>query len=47
MAEKITSMFRHLLKLNHKFSKDDEIPIQLIERAELVDDILHMHKKNS
>ena len=47
VAEKVTEMFKHLLKPHKKLKPEDEIPLELIERADVIDKILKMHKQNS
>ena len=47
MAEKITELFYSLIKLNKNFGPEDEIPLELIEKEEMMGEFLLMHKKSS
>lgn len=47
VGEKVTEMFKFLLKSNKKGGKQTEdLPIELIQRADVIDKILKMHKDN-
>lgn len=43
VGEKVTEMFKYLLKPEKKF-KETDIPVELIQRADVIDKILKMHK---
>ena len=47
VAEKVTEMFKVLLKPGKKLKAEEELPIELIQKADVIDKILKMHKKTS
>lgn len=46
VAEKVTEMFKFLLKPVKKLKPEDELPVELIKRADAIEKILQMHKEH-
>lgn len=40
-------MFKFLLKPTKKFKPEEELPVELIKRVDVIDKILQMHKEHS
>lgn len=40
-------MFKFLLKPTKKFKPEEELPVELIQRVDVIDKILQMHKEHS
>ena len=44
VSEKVTEMFKFLIKPTKRLKPEEEIPIELIQRADMIDKILQIHK---
>jgi hypothetical protein len=44
VAEKVTEMFKHIIKPNQKIKAEDEVPVSLIAKGNLIDEILVVQK---
>jgi hypothetical protein len=45
MAEKVGEILKHLVKPDRKFVADTEIPLSLMQKADMLEKIINMRKK--
>ena len=47
VAEKVTEMFKHIIKPNQRVKASDEIPVELISKGDWIEKILKMQKEKT
>lgn len=47
VAEKVTEMFKHIIKPNQRIKPSDEVPISLIAKSDIIDKILEAQKEKT
>ena len=47
VAEKVTEMFKHIIKPNQKVKSSEEVPVELMSKGDWIEKILLMQKKKT